>query len=607
MIKLVNLCLALLFISTSLFSQQQYLYSADLKNIHNDKVSIQLETPEIKETEVIFSFPKAIPGSYSQKDYGRFIDDLTALNKDEKELKVKKINANQYRISNAQTLNKITYKVNDTWDADGTNFIFQPGGSNIEAGKNVVLNNHAFFGYFEGYKMLPFQVTVLKPADFYASTHLEVNRNSNETDVLKAKDYVYLADNPVFYCKPDTTSFKVGNSLINVAVYSAKGQISSAQIADYLKPMSVALQKFFNGLPVKSYQFLYYFEDPAKGPSGKNKGGYGALEHNYSSLYFLPETALEPNLKSMVNEVSSHEFLHILTPLNLHSEEIENFDFTDPKMSQHLWLYEGVTEYFANLVQLQNGLLTEKAFFTNMRQKMSEAAKHGNFSMTEMSKNVLTAKFQSKYESVYNKGALTAFMLDLLIRNKTNDQKSLKTVIQDLAGRYGPSKPFKDEELFSELVKASDPAVNDFFNNYLIGDKVLPFNEFLQWIGYEFLDTTKKNVYFVGNMGLGFDEGNKTFLFKKVEKNALNIKEDDVFVQVNDNKITPENVNDLWEKYFRMNTADPNLKIIVKRSGVETELAGAIYTGYVEIKNYIGPVDNPSAEQLKHLNLFLGK
>jgi predicted metalloprotease with PDZ domain len=128
--------------------------------------------------------------------------------------------------------------------------------------------------------------------------------------------------------------------------------------------MSAALEKFFNGLPVLSYQFLYYFEDPEKGPKGKGDGGYGALEHSYSSLYFLPETALEPNLHSMVNEVSSHEFLHILTPLNLHSEEIENFDFVNPKMSQHLWLYEGVTEYFAHLVQLQTSSLLKKSSST---------------------------------------------------------------------------------------------------------------------------------------------------------------------------------------------------------------------------------------------------
>ena len=134
-------------------------------------------------------------------------------------------------------------------------------------------------------------------------------------------------------------------------------------------------------------------------------GGYGALEHNYSSLYFLPEIGMESRLHSLVNEVAGHEFLHIQTPLNLHSEEIENFDFIDPKMSQHLWLYEGVTEYFAHLVQVQNGLIDQATFFKNMQDKIRQAEEFGNFSMTEMSKNVLTEAYKSKYNSVYNKGA----------------------------------------------------------------------------------------------------------------------------------------------------------------------------------------------------------
>jgi predicted metalloprotease with PDZ domain len=48
-------------------------------------------------------------------------------------------------------------------------------------------------------------------------------------------------------------------------------------------------------------------------------------------------------------DVVSHEFFHIVTPLSIHSKEIQDFDYNDPKMSEHLWMYEGVTEYFANL------------------------------------------------------------------------------------------------------------------------------------------------------------------------------------------------------------------------------------------------------------------
>lgn len=600
--------LATIFLPFKLFAQNQYNYLVNLKNVTNDQVSITLQTPDIQEDTVVFSFPKAIPGSYSEKDFGRFIKDFKAYNKKGKMLPVEKINNTQYKISKAQTLQKISYKVSDTWDMVHSNYVFQPGGTNIEADKNFVINNHAFFGYFEGYKMLPFNLSIIKPATLYGSTHLQVDRKTPELDLLKAKDYIYLADNPIMYSVPDTTSFLAGKTRINISVYSATGKVNSLQIASYLKPMSVALTKFFNGLPVDSYQFLYYFVDPDKALTGKDQGGYGALEHNYSSLYYLPEVALESRLHSLVNEVSSHEFLHIQTPLNLHSEEIENFDYINPKMSQHLWLYEGVTEYFAHLVQVQNGLMDEKEFFEGMKEKVEQAEEFGLFSMTEMSKKVLTEEYKSKYNSVYNKGALIGFMLDLFIREKTNQTKDLKTVIQVLAAKYGPNKPFKDDELFDELIKASHPDVAGFIDNYIKGSKELPLSEMLATIGYEYSKAKQKSVFNIGEkLSLKYDEPSKKFVFSEVGNNALGIKNGDVLTRVQDIAVTENSLNELWEKYIQTNTSFPELTIGVNRKGIDTVLTGRLNRGTVLINNYIGPLETSNEAQRKNLDKLLGR
>jgi predicted metalloprotease with PDZ domain len=369
--------------------------------------------------------------------------------------------------------------------------------------------------------------------------------------------------------------------------------------------MAGALEKFFIKLPVDTYQFLYYFEDPEVALADRDKGGggYGALEHNYSSLYFLPEIGFEPRLKSMVNEVSSHEFLHILTPLNLHSETIEYFDFVNPKMSRHLWLYEGVTEYFAHLVQVRGGLITEKEFFSNMRDKINEAESHGDFSMTEMSERVLDDKFKDKYGSVYNRGALIGLMLDILIREKTSNQKSLKTVIMELATRYGPGKPFRDEVFLDEFVQASHPDVRSFIDSHINGSEALPFAVYFNKLGYEYAKSKRIDVYFAGKMGLKFDEVAKAIAFTDVEKNnALGIKDGDLLVSVENTDVTEENLDELWEKYFQRNSTYTNLTIGVKRNGELKVLTGPLYRGYLEVKNYVGPLMNPTAAQTQALN-----
>ncbi|MBK7987987.1 MAG: hypothetical protein IPK11_13985 [Ignavibacteria bacterium] len=105
-------------------------------------------------------------------------------------------------------------------------------------------------------------------------------------------------------------------------------------------------------------------------PQNSGDGNYGALEHSYSSLYYLPESDNYTNIENMISHTASHEFLHIKIPLHLHSKEIDDFNFLNPKMSKHLWLYEGVTEYFAHLSQIP--LSGEEAFMKQMRQKFNK-------------------------------------------------------------------------------------------------------------------------------------------------------------------------------------------------------------------------------------------
>jgi predicted metalloprotease with PDZ domain len=83
-------------------------------------------------------------------------------------------------------------------------------------------------------------------------------------------------------------------------------------------------------LPIDKYAFLFYFTDK---PS--LSGASGALEHSYSSFYFLPEADTSA-IAQEVRDVAAHEFFHIVTPLSIHSKEIGEFDFNNPKMSKHL-------------------------------------------------------------------------------------------------------------------------------------------------------------------------------------------------------------------------------------------------------------------------------
>ncbi|RDV13060.1 peptidase M61 [Pontibacter diazotrophicus] len=553
--KRISLLGSLLLLSSVVMAQQAYTISLDLQNVPNDKVKVVVNTPEVKENKITYIIPSVIPGSYSQKDYGRFISNFKAYDAKGKKLKAKRQGKNLFVIEKAKKLARLEYFVDDTWDVEKEdNYIFQPGGTNIEANSNFVINHFGFYGYLEGYKMLPYTLNVQKPAHLLAATSLPVTHESPEQDVVQAPDFVRLADAPIMYSRPDTASFRTGNTTVSVAVHSETGMVQADSIREMIKPLATALTNFFGGMPVDRYQFIMYF--PKMGRSAVTRyGGYGALEHSYSSMYFLPEQTGD-DLKSMVLDVASHEFLHILTPLNVHSEEIEYFDFKEPKLSQHLWLYEGVTEYFSHLVQLQEGLKTYEAFQKEMIDKMRGASEYEDVSFTEMSRRIIEPEYQEMYSNVYQKGALIGFLLDIRLKELSNGQMGLRELMLNLSKQYGPNKPFRDDELIDVIVASTYPEIRQFFDDYVIGSTPLPYEEYYNKIGWAYADQKEGTKLTFGEFRLGFEKEKKFFWIAEPMDNRFGLEKYDILYAVNGEPLTEENIYELIKPLIEVEGKD---------------------------------------------------
>ena len=553
--KRISLLSALLLLSSVVMAQQEYNISLDLKNVSNDRVKVVVNTPEVKEDKITYIIPSVIPGSYSKKDYGRFISNFKAYDAKGRKLKTSQQGKNLFIIEKANKLARLEYLVDDTWDVEKeNNYIFQPGGTNIDANSNFVINHFGFYGYLDGYKMLPYTVNVQKPSHLYAATSLPVTRQSPEQDVVQAPDFVRLADAPIMYSRPDTASFRAGNTTVSVAVHSETGMVKADSISEMIKPLAKALTNFFGSMPVDRYQFIMYF--PKMGKSAITRyGGYGALEHSYSSMYFLPEQTGN-ELRSMVLDVASHEFLHILTPLNVHSEEIEYFDFKDPKLSQHLWLYEGVTEYFSHLVQLQEGLKSYESFRKEMMDKMRRGSEYKDVSFTEMSRRIIEPEYQEMYSNVYQKGALIGFLLDIRLKELSNGQMGLRELMLNLSNQYGPNKPFKDDELIDVIVANTYPEIRQFFDDYVIGSKPLPYKEYFNKIGWTYADKKAGTKLTFGEFRLGYEKEKKFFWIAEPMDNKFGLEKYDILYAINGEPLTEENIYQLIKPLIEVEGKD---------------------------------------------------
>ncbi len=550
---------------SSIFGQDKYSFYMDLNKISNDLIEVTLETPAVKESKIIYNMPKIVPGTYQIYDFGQYVMDFQAFDVNGKSLYVNRLDDNRWEIHDADKMKKIAYWVEDTWDANVDELVFEPGGTNIEENQNVVLNNHGFFGYFDNIKNLTYELNITRPVDFYGSTGLTNITTTGNTDQFTIDNYMDLVDSPIMYNQPDTVTFKIAETAILVSVYS-KNKVAPAEVlAKDIKGILEAQKEYLGGkLPVDKYAFIIYLYEGVSG-----SGGSGALEHSYSSFYYLPE--MDPaRLSGFLVDVAAHEFFHIVTPLNIHSEEIGNFDYINPKMSKHLWLYEGVTEYFANHVQVYQNMITPEAYFDVLMDKMATAEGFkDDLPFTKMSLGALDAH-QDQYMNVYNKGALIGLCLDILIREQTSGKKGLKDLMLMLSEEYGKDVSFKDDELFDKIAQLISPELRAFFANYVEGSKPLPFEEVLAKVGVDFkTDVTVKEVGF-GGAAIGFNmETQRLFVMDIADLNKfgkkLKMKINDEIIAINGKELSLDNLEDVIIDY-QTNTKDgEKVEILVER------------------------------------------
>ncbi|GAB0157834.1 peptidase M61 [Chryseobacterium sp. Alg-005] len=519
-----KIALTLGVLATVLVNAQSIKTTIDLVNVKDDKVAVTMEFPKMKSGDVKFHFPKTVPGTYSVDDYGRFIEGIKFLDNKGKELTFTKVNDNTYSLKNAQNLNKITYLVNDSFDDEMDTSkhkaVFSPSGTDIEEGKIYLINTHGFVGYIDNMQDVPYQLVIQKPNNFYGTTALVDQDKSEATDTYTLANYAKLTDSPLMYTKPDYITFNAGGMDLVLGVYSPTGKYKASDFKENLEKMVIAQKKFLGDMNTnKKYAIMLYLS----GDSGPQIKGFGALEHHESTSVVLPEFMPKEAIDKTITDVVSHEFFHTVNPLKTHSEEIHYFDYADPKMSQHLWMYEGGTEYFANLFQIQEGLINKDEFLHRINEKITNSKNYDDtMPFTVMSKNILLDQYKDQYRNVYEKGALLTMCLDIELRKLSNGEMGYRDMIRKLSQRFGENKPFKDDKLIDELVAVTGyPQIRDFYTKYIAGSQPTPYAEYLNMVGVEVIkQETPPIFWFIKDPNqTGFDEKNNAFAFD--ESSAL--------------------------------------------------------------------------------------
>jgi predicted metalloprotease with PDZ domain len=449
-----------------------FYYQINLKDGSDDTFKVRMFVSDLTDANKVFQFPATVPGVYDIFDIGRFVVSFKAYDEDMQELGAANISTNQWELTHAAATRIIEFEVKETFDTPVTEHpLYLMGGTSME-NDHVLLNTFDVLGYPTGLKERDFYLDVNYPSGWKISTSLP----KTATGYYYAEDYDKFVDSPFLMGDITIASVLVEGVKINVNVYSKSDQISAGQVLNDVEQVMIDASAFLEGLPVDRYNFLYLFDD--------SQGIGGALEHSYSSVYTLDDRPYSASYGAFLRDISAHEFFHIVTPLNIHSEIIEDFNFAEPTASQHLWLYEGVTEWASLMMQYRNGSKNTTGLLSEFRSKKLTADQYDQFmSLTTMSQTCYTPSGGSQFGNVYNKGALVAALLDIRLLELSDGEAGLRELILEWIEIYGPNNAFSEADFFEVLVAMTYPEIEDFIDQYIKGTAALPIEAYFNKIG----------------------------------------------------------------------------------------------------------------------------
>ena len=573
----------------------------DLNNIVEDRIPVEINPGKFNKDTVVYKMPRVVQGTYSISNFGRFVKNFKPISYSGKVLDFSSEDVNTWKIFNANNLDKIIYEVEDTFDIENSedDIPFSPAGTNIED-DNFVLNLFAFIGYFESLQNNSYELIVSSNEDYKKSSALKlVSLESNAKGFIDSKyfanRYFDIADNPMMYGDLDVEEFMVEDIKIVLSVYSPNKNHTAKSLVKTVKKMMFAQKKYLGSIDSTSRYdiFLYLSDDKEDSPTG-----LGALEHHNSTVVVLSDSFSEEMLAKSMIDIVAHEFFHILTPLSVHSEDIHYFDYDKPTFSKHLWMYEGVVEYFAQHFQVNKNLINKEEFYEVIMDKIRLSNRYDDFmSFTNMSENVLDEPYASNYYNVYQKGALIGMCLDIIIRSESNGEKGILWVMKQLSNKYGKQKPFKDDLLFDEIISLTYPSVKLFFENHVQGNIPINYNDFFEKVGLKVVEGKVKTNFIRSGGGLIFKAGednDKIYFGSNVANNSFwsdqGVVNDDLLISIDNVQVTMENVNTILRNIYEWEPGR-DIYVVYERDGEKREIKTKLVQSYMKDKVIIEPSD----------------
>ena len=460
--RFTHYTLALLFASP--LSAQSVRYEVSLTSAAAKQFHVSGEFLTTGKDTLFVSLPAWSPGNYEIQNYARYVHGFSARNVGGQPLRWDRGDKDTWRVV--------------TGKADRVIVEFDYGPDTLDLSVARIAQDFAqflgtnLFLFEEGQLTRPAEVRFRVPEGWQVTTALKGPVNG----VYRAADYHELADAMTFLGRYSLDSLQADGKWIRIAVWPASDYTPAVarNLRGGVVKMAPVQNRIMGEAPYDVYTvFFNVIHEPI------NFGG--GLEHSNSQYDIMPALAFaDPagNLGDFMYPLLSHEFFHLWNVKRIRPAEMWPYDYRAEQYTPLLWWSEGVTDYYADITNLRSGLWSADQFIENAKSNIDQVESVPEpWSAEDGSEATwIHEVYVNSSQLYYPKGSLLGFLLDISIRDATDNAHNLDEVMRALYTRYyRQNKGFLTADLLKELRAAGMPDVDTFYRRYIDGRDSLPY------------------------------------------------------------------------------------------------------------------------------------
>ncbi|MFN2578990.1 MAG: M61 family metallopeptidase [Pyrinomonadaceae bacterium] len=442
---------------------------------HLLEVEMQMSLPAnvnlSNETDLIM--PVWTPGSYLIREYERNVQDFAASDFRGTPLDSTKVDKNTWRVkTNGARRWRVFYRVYANELTVRTNELNSD---------HAFWNNAALLMYPQGRLNAASSLRVIAPAGWKIATGLPAV--TGQLNTFRGENFDILYDTPFEVSNFKQIDFTVERKLHRIVI-DGEGNYDAQRMKTDVQKIVEAETKMFGIIPYADYTFILHLRS--------NTGG--GLEHLNSTALGFPRFrfSTERGWQSFYSLVA-HEFFHLWNVKRIRPDALGPFDYTKENYTRLLWVAEGITDYYAPLMVRRAGLTSDKEYLDELARRIQSFQNTpGRLAMSaeDASFNTWIKEYRPDENSVnsqisyYDKGALLGLLLDLEIRRRSNDAKSLDDVMRYLYHEfYEKNRNYTPADFQKACELMAGSGFEEFFKRYVRGRDELPYNEVLADVG----------------------------------------------------------------------------------------------------------------------------